>query len=457
MRAISALLLIAGAQAVSLADPVVLDFEEIAPDETACGVTACAAILGNTVKTQGFLIGRARHRWGLDPRTSYFCGSMQFRGPVVPALCTSLTTSWITDLTDEEAGETYIVRADGATFDLDAIDLYADGEGGATRSLLGFRPNGDVVQTLVNARDTGPFWHQWGTQPTPELTGVQAVLITGPVAYRLSLGLDNIVVSNIGTPAWRHAVTLDFEELAVDNASDNNKIYGESVVYYRDGFVLGKQGETGGKLTVPGTSSLAYTGSTMIRGADEAINETPICDDLDTALMLSRLDGEPFAFRALDLAFFQPGRNDSVPLAVRITLANGLQQTAYILHTEPPSLGGGPTPTTYLMGDLFTVPLERVVSVEFGFEAAGACAATCSAQPPCGYPLQPFQIDNIVLEFGDRCPGDFDGSGVVNLDDIALFAQAFIGSDLAADLNGDGSLNLDDITVFAESFVAGCP
>lgn len=55
------------------------------------------------------------------------------------------------------------------------------------------------------------------------------------------------------------------------------------------------------------------------------------------------------------------------------------------------------------------------------------------------------------------CPCDLTGDDVLNLDDIDMFATAFISGDLAADLTGDGVLNLDDIAAFADCFVAGCP
>ncbi|MEZ6317390.1 MAG: hypothetical protein R3B49_01360 [Phycisphaerales bacterium] len=54
------------------------------------------------------------------------------------------------------------------------------------------------------------------------------------------------------------------------------------------------------------------------------------------------------------------------------------------------------------------------------------------------------------------CPCDIDASGVLNLDDVNLFAAGFIASDLAVDQDGNGVLNLDDINLFAACFVAGC-
>ena len=55
------------------------------------------------------------------------------------------------------------------------------------------------------------------------------------------------------------------------------------------------------------------------------------------------------------------------------------------------------------------------------------------------------------------CPADLDGNGTLNLDDINLFASAFVAGDLRADMDGNGALNLDDINLFAQGFGAGCP
>jgi len=55
------------------------------------------------------------------------------------------------------------------------------------------------------------------------------------------------------------------------------------------------------------------------------------------------------------------------------------------------------------------------------------------------------------------CACDLDVNSTLNIDDINLFAAAFVGGDLAADLDGNGTLNLDDINAFAQCFVGGCP
>ncbi|MEZ6318417.1 MAG: hypothetical protein R3B49_06645 [Phycisphaerales bacterium] len=62
-----------------------------------------------------------------------------------------------------------------------------------------------------------------------------------------------------------------------------------------------------------------------------------------------------------------------------------------------------------------------------------------------------------LLVFGAACTCDIDGSGGLNLDDVNLFAQGFIGGNLAVDQDGNGVLNLDDVNLFAACFIAGCP
>jgi len=54
-------------------------------------------------------------------------------------------------------------------------------------------------------------------------------------------------------------------------------------------------------------------------------------------------------------------------------------------------------------------------------------------------------------------PADLNADGVLNLDDINLFAQAFVSATPPADLDANGSYNLDDINLFATAFVTGCP
>ena len=61
-----------------------------------------------------------------------------------------------------------------------------------------------------------------------------------------------------------------------------------------------------------------------------------------------------------------------------------------------------------------------------------------------------------------RCPADLTGvadapDGVLNLDDVSAFVEAFLDGERAADLNHDGQINLDDLGLFVDWFLAGCP
>ncbi|MEZ6317748.1 MAG: zinc metalloprotease [Phycisphaerales bacterium] len=63
-----------------------------------------------------------------------------------------------------------------------------------------------------------------------------------------------------------------------------------------------------------------------------------------------------------------------------------------------------------------------------------------------------------VVTSGGPCnAADLDGSGVLNLDDVNLFAIYFQANDIRADVDGNGALNLDDVNTFALAFAAGCP
>jgi len=57
---------------------------------------------------------------------------------------------------------------------------------------------------------------------------------------------------------------------------------------------------------------------------------------------------------------------------------------------------------------------------------------------------------------GDNCPIDYDNSGVLDLDDITHFIQAFLGQLPDADLVSNGIYDLDDIQRFIDLYLGGC-
>ncbi|MEZ6317840.1 MAG: GC-type dockerin domain-anchored protein [Phycisphaerales bacterium] len=66
--------------------------------------------------------------------------------------------------------------------------------------------------------------------------------------------------------------------------------------------------------------------------------------------------------------------------------------------------------------------------------------------------------NTITITFTDPAcsPADINADGALNLDDVNLFANAFIATDLLADIDDNGVLNLDDVNLFAAAFLAGC-
>ena len=52
---------------------------------------------------------------------------------------------------------------------------------------------------------------------------------------------------------------------------------------------------------------------------------------------------------------------------------------------------------------------------------------------------------------------DVDANGVLNIDDVNVFAQAFVAGQPLADMDANTVYNIDDINLFAQAFVAGCP
>ncbi|MEZ6318680.1 MAG: peptidoglycan DD-metalloendopeptidase family protein [Phycisphaerales bacterium] len=92
--------------------------------------------------------------------------------------------------------------------------------------------------------------------------------------------------------------------------------------------------------------------------------------------------------------------------------------------------------------------------LERGLAAVGedvACVVTPSDGKDDGAPVM------VAVTVANPCPADVNGDGVLNLDDVNVFAAAFVGGNLVADVDGNGVLNLDDVNVFAASFIAGCP
>jgi len=93
--------------------------------------------------------------------------------------------------------------------------------------------------------------------------------------------------------------------------------------------------------------------------------------------------------------------------------------------------GAGPQPESLLVGGEFT----HAGAIDVNNTAAWVPAGTAS---PCN-------------------AADLDANGTLNLDDVILFADAFIAHEPPADLDDNAVFNLDDVILFADAFVDGCP
>jgi hypothetical protein len=54
------------------------------------------------------------------------------------------------------------------------------------------------------------------------------------------------------------------------------------------------------------------------------------------------------------------------------------------------------------------------------------------------------------------CPGDFNGDGVVDTQDVLAFLNAWTAGDDSADFNGDGAVNTLDVLAFLNAWSTGC-
>jgi hypothetical protein len=65
--------------------------------------------------------------------------------------------------------------------------------------------------------------------------------------------------------------------------------------------------------------------------------------------------------------------------------------------------------------------------------------------------------EGMLPDFGMNS-SDFNGDGVVNLTDVAIFISSYFGPySYARDLHWDGAVNLSDVALLAASYGDQCP
>lgn len=81
-------------------------------------------------------------------------------------------------------------------------------------------------------------------------------------------------------------------------------------------------------------------------------------------------------------------------------------------------------------------------------------ARTVGDYRPTGpQPLGAVSVRDSAME---RCAGDFNGDGVVDLRDINDFISAFLGQEPEADFDNNGVFDLQDVNLFVAFFTSGC-
>jgi len=95
-----------------------------------------------------------------------------------------------------------------------------------------------------------------------------------------------------------------------------------------------------------------------------------------------------------------------------------------------------------------------VPSTDDDFDFLGDDCDVCSALP------DPAQIDRDADGFGDVCDCDFDGDGLCNVNDFALFLGDFVSgieTILGTDMDGSAVIDVNDFSLFLPGFQRGVP
>lgn len=90
----------------------------------------------------------------------------------------------------------------------------------------------------------------------------------------------------------------------------------------------------------------------------------------------------------------------------------------------------------------------------------GACctgaACTITAPADCAAAGQRFLGLNSVCTPSVCCPADFNGNGVIGVDDLFAFFTAYFAQDIRADFDASGTLTVQDVFAFINAFFQGC-
>ncbi|MFC1526199.1 putative Ig domain-containing protein [Candidatus Latescibacterota bacterium] len=169
--------------------------------------------------------------------------------------------------------------------------------------------------------------------------------------------------------------------------------------------------------------------------------------DLVSYRLVVAFDPALAQFREFDLrgpegtSLLEQGGNNVVPTVA--SPADGLVQVAVAASADPTGVTGDG-----LLGRL-TFDLDSAVMATSQL-SLGLVRGELTSQ---GQAVADTLLAAAALvDISPLLPGDFDGDGIVGLEDLFMFAVHFGGTDPVYDLDGDGLVGLEDLFIFAVRF-----
>ncbi len=108
----------------------------------------------------------------------------------------------------------------------------------------------------------------------------------------------------------------------------------------------------------------------------------------------------------------------------------------------------GPSQARWLTGSPDFAPLDRPGITYNGYLFSNSGGASWGGSSI---------YNGVAVEATALCICDVAPNGVLNLDDLDAFVDAFLSGLDAADIDGNGTANLDDLDLFVGCFLGGCP
>jgi hypothetical protein len=127
------------------------------------------------------------------------------------------------------------------------------------------------------------------------------------------------------------------------------------------------------------------------------------------------------------------------------------QPTRVLAVTGSQISGTNITPTGIYLKPTTTSVFDREPDIAFNDNGEVVFTAVVTVDTDEAVVLM--DLDDIM---DTPCMADFDGNGLVQVQDIFAFLSAWFAGSASADINGNGSVAVDDIFAFLSAWFAGC-